>query len=341
MHIFGIFLRLDKLHTQRVEAILEKSRLPTSLLPRPGKRRALARKSSAGPERSEGGGKSPPFLLSAASPIFCRSQFQIVAVIFAYRLPYLGNRLMASLGKRRAKWKSNPTETGQRLQVKRRNLQNLESGMAEYSNFPKPAELNFHSGNLVENWRKWKQSMKFYLDAIPGTVTKKQKYSAFLRLIGEEGREIFNTWTWPKKEGENGEPTDEDHITVEGLFEKFEDYWIPRRNLIVERRMFFQKNHGPTKPLDSYVTELRNLAKKCEFGEVHDGLMTPRIVEGIRSDKVRDRLLRLSPEITLQKALDICRADEVTRQQMKSITEKKIRNWQCDEKSCSLEKNTS
>ena len=133
--------------------------------------------------------------------------------------------------------------------------------------------------------------MKFYLDVIPGTITEKQKYSAFLFLIGEEGHEIFNTFTWPRKEGGNGEPIDEDRITVEGLFEKFEDYCIP---------------------IDFYVTELRNSVKNSEFSEIHDGLMTSRIVEGIRSDKVCDRFLRLGPEITLQKALDICSTDEVT-----------------------------
>ena len=206
------------------------------------------------------------------------------------------------------------------------NRRNLDRGMAEYSNLPKPAELNFHSGNLAENWRKWKQNIKFYLDAIPDMITEKQKYSAFLLLVGEEGHEIFDTWTWLKKEGEDGEPTDEDDITIEGLFEKFEDYCIPKRNLIVERRMFLQRNQGPTEPINSYVTELINLAKNCEFGEIHDGLMTSRIMEGIRSGKVHDRLLRLGPEITLQNALDLCRADEVTRQQMKSMTEKKIRN---------------
>ena len=75
---------------------------------------------------------------------------------------------------RRAKLKSNPNKTGQRLQENRRNL---DRRMAEYSNLPKPAELNFHSGNLAENWRKWKQCIKFYLDAILGTIAEKQKYS--------------------------------------------------------------------------------------------------------------------------------------------------------------------
>ena len=67
-------------------------------------------------------------------------------------------------------------------------------------------------------------------------------------------------------------PTDEDNITVEELFEKFEDYCIKKRNVIVEGRMFFQRNQGPTEPINSCVSEHRKLAKNCEFGEIHDGL---------------------------------------------------------------------
>ena len=54
------------------------------------------------------------------------------------------------------------------------------------------------------------------------------------------------------------------------------------------------------------------------------------MVEGIRSNKVCGRLLRLGTEIALKKALDICKQT--------SMTEKKMNNWQCDEKRCSMEK---
>ena len=64
----------------------------------------------------------------------------------------------------------------------------------------------------------------------------------FLFLIGEQGRDIFNTIEWDKKLDAQGDQTEEDDITVKKLFKTFEDYCLPKKNLVVERRKFFWKN---------------------------------------------------------------------------------------------------
>ena len=63
----------------------------------------------------------------------------------------------------------------------------------------KPTEMNFDSGNLAATWRKWKQTMQLYLNEVMSGKTEEQQYSTFLFVIGERGREIFNTFTWNKK----------------------------------------------------------------------------------------------------------------------------------------------
>ena len=64
----------------------------------------------------------------------------------------------------------------------------------------------------------------------------------FLFLIGEQGRDIFNTIEWDKKVDAQGDQTEEDDITVKKLFKRFEDYCLSKKNLVVERRKFFWKN---------------------------------------------------------------------------------------------------
>ena len=105
---------------------------------------------------------------------------------------------------------------------------------------------------------------------------------------------------------EAGNDTDEDQITVTELFRKFEEYCFPNRNLITERRKFFKRDQRIDKNIDSYVTELKNLALTCEFGEIHKGMMTFRIVEGIKSDAVHDWLLRQGADLSFAHAVDIC-----------------------------------
>lgn len=74
------------------------------------------------------------------------------------------------------------------------------------------------------------------------------------------------------------------------------------------------------KSIDAYVTDLKNKAKDCEFGLLTDSLIRDRIVCGVDNAQVRARLLR-EPDLTLTKAVDICRANEATQSHMKALNE--------------------
>ena len=169
---------------------------------------------------------------------------------------------------------------------------------------PKPREMDFNAPNLAATWKKWKQNTEFYLTAVMRGKSEEEKYSVFLFLIGEQGRDIFNTMEWEKKVDAEGNETDEDNITVKELFKNFEEYCLPKKNLVVERRKFFWKNQHDDETFDQYMTELKNLASTCEFGELHDGLSTYKIVDGIRSEKIGDRLLRKGAEMTLANSVE-------------------------------------
>jgi hypothetical protein len=175
-----------------------------------------------------------------------------------------------------------------------------------------PGEMNFTATNVAETWRRWRQNMQFYIDATMAKKTEKEKYSFFLFSNGEAGREIFNTWMWPKVVDDKNEPTDEDEITVAAIFKKFEDYCKPKRNLIVERHKFNTRRQNPGEPVDHYITDLKTLAASCEYGNLVNDLITSQLVAGIQSDKLRE-----GSELSLDKAVDICRSHEVTQKQMK------------------------
>ena len=145
--------------------------------------------------------------------------------------------------------------------------------------------MNFDSGNLAATWRKWKQTMQLYLNSVISGKTEEQQYSTFLFPIGERGREIFNTFTWIKKI-RDGIETEEDDITVKALFQKFEDYRLPKKNLIAERSRFFTRNRQHNETIDAYITQLRNLSSTCKFGDAKEGLILYKLVNGIQSDKI-------------------------------------------------------
>ena len=72
----------------------------------------------------------------------------------------------------------------------------------------------------------------FYLTAVMRGKTE-EKYSVFLFLIREQGRDIFDTIERGKKVDAQWNQTKEDDITVKKLFKTFEEYCLPKRNLVV------------------------------------------------------------------------------------------------------------
>lgn len=67
--------------------------------------------------------------------------------------------------------------------------------------------------------------------------------------------------------------------------------------------------HEPMQ-IDKFVTELRQKSKNCEFGMSEDDMMRDKIVFS-----VTEKLLR-EPNLTLQKAIDICRASEIAKERI-------------------------
>ncbi|KAL9987237.1 hypothetical protein ACROYT_G001509 [Oculina patagonica] len=75
---------------------------------------------------------------------------------------------------------------------------------------------------------------------------------------------------------------------------------------------------GATEGINAYVTELRKLARNCEFGELHDSIIRDRIVCSIRSNEVRKRLLR-EKDLNLEGAVEMCKSSEITENQAKNM----------------------
>lgn len=165
------------------------------------------------------------------------------------------------------------------------------------------------TGNVAENWKKFKQRFDVYMTAT-GASEKgdKQKACIFLHVVGEEAVQVYNTFVFD----------DGDEYKLKKILEKFEAYCTPKRNTTYERHKFFTRVQRSDETIDQYVTELRTMAKNCEFGDLVDSLIRDRIICGVPDNALKERLLR-TVDLTLDKALATCRAAESTKEQIKSI----------------------
>ncbi|KAJ8033383.1 hypothetical protein HOLleu_23606 [Holothuria leucospilota] len=173
-----------------------------------------------------------------------------------------------------------------------------------------PNPLSFE-GNLSTNWKKWIERFDLYLVA-SGVYKKDAKLQSylFLHVIGEQGLDVYNSFKFDNEI---------DRHNVTALKAKFEAYCAPRKNITYERHKFSSRVQQEGETIDQYVTDLRNLSTTCEFGDLKDSLIGDKIVCGLRSDSLRERMLR-EEDLTLEKAINTCRAAESSKSQAKTLT---------------------
>ena len=178
--------------------------------------------------------------------------------------------------------------------------------------FKLPQGLSFE-GNVSENWRRWKQKFEVYMKA-SGAAGKPEdvKVAILLHCIGDEGLEVYNTFQYAEDENK-------DLLSVN--MTKFERYCTPRKNTLFERYQFSERKQLDGETIDQFATELKIRAQSCEFGAENEKMIRDRVVFGVRDVQLKERLLRGSPDITLEQVLGMCRATEATKIQMKTLKE--------------------
>ena len=89
------------------------------------------------------------------------------------------------------------------------------------------------------------------------------------------------------------------------------EHFEPKTNVIYERYMFNTADQQRNEGIDKYVTRLKHLSDSCEFAALQNELIRDRIVQGTTDIGARSRMRR-APDLTLEKAIDMCRNSEIT-----------------------------
>lgn len=111
----------------------------------------------------------------------------------------------------------------------------------------------------------------------------------------------------------------EDSDNPQKVLDALQKHFEPSRNVIYERYVFNTAQQSQHESTEQYVANLRKLADKCEFCPLRDELIRDRLVLGTKYASPRARMLRES-ELTLAKAIDMCRVSEKAQIQNKIIT---------------------
>ena len=126
--------------------------------------------------------------------------------------------------------------------------------------------------------------------------------------VGEKGRDVYNTWNLSSEESKK--------LTT--YYEKFEAYVKPKSNNIFARYKFHNIVQQEKEPFEQFLTKLKIEVKDCGYKDP-DEMVRDRVVIGCYSQKVREKLIQEGSELTLEKAVDIARTQEMSNTQLQSM----------------------
>ena len=189
--------------------------------------------------------------------------------------------------------------------------------------FIKPPETFVFDGpNAPQRWARWDKSFNTYFVAAElDTKSKAVQVARLLNAAGVEAQEIHETFTFAN---------DEEKTDYKIILKKFADYCRPRKNVVFERFRFNNRDQSEDEPVDKWVKDLRIMAKDCEYGDQEDSLIRDRIANGVHDKRVQERMLREN-DLSLTRAIDLCRSAETTKCQMLEMSKQSNSTVSVDE----------
>ena len=142
--------------------------------------------------------------------------------------------------------------------------------------------------------------------------TETQKAAQFLICIGQQGRDRARACV------SSGELSEDDKKSPSELFAIFVTHCAPRKNVTIQRKLFYERKQSSGETIDEWITQLRLIATDCEFHN-QDEMIRDMIVLNYVIKKVQERLLE-ADDLDLSKALKIATIHETNVEQMKLIS---------------------
>ena len=175
-----------------------------------------------------------------------------------------------------------------------------------------PETFSFDGPDVGQRWTRWDKVFRTYFVACEFKKKPKDiQVAILLNCAGSEAQEIHETFVFE---------TPEEAKDVDRVLEKFNEYCNPGKNTVYERYKFRNRKQQADEPVDKWVKDLKTLANNCEYGDQENSLIRDQIVYEVRDNRTKERMIR-EKDLSLEKALDICRAAESAKTQMKEMSQ--------------------
>ncbi|KAL4716477.1 hypothetical protein ACJJTC_015905 [Scirpophaga incertulas] len=171
--------------------------------------------------------------------------------------------------------------------------------------------MDTRSNNLPLAWKNWLTKFKIYLKAFNlDKESEDRRVALLLHFLGPECLNIFYSFD-----------VDVDKVRLQTLIEKFTEYFSPKANITILRHTLFNRKQLPNENLDTYITDLKNIALQCNFGNLQDDLLKDIFSWNLNDGNkyIKEKILQEAPS-SLESAIKIAKALEMSRKDTEILT---------------------
>lgn len=168
--------------------------------------------------------------------------------------------------------------------------------------------LQIKEFNSDEEWAQYIERVKHFFNA-NDIQDNGKKRSILLSAIGAKTYKLLRNLVAPATPGDK---------TFDEIVQVVKDYYDPKPSEIVQRFKFNSWNRKQTESVSAYMSELRALANKCNFGTTLDDMLRDRLVCGINDNQIQRKLLS-EGKLTLKRAVELATGAEVASNHVKEI----------------------
>ncbi|MES9883587.1 MAG: RNase H-like domain-containing protein [Sedimenticola sp.] len=179
----------------------------------------------------------------------------------------------------------------------------------ELAGIPPPV-MKWEDTNLSDAWGKFEQHVKLIFSGPLKSKSEEEQVSYLLLWVGDKGRDIHSTWT---------DITADDRKLLKTYYDRYKGHVQPKLNPIFARYKFNNITQEDAN-IETFVTKLRLGARDCNFAANSDEMVRDRIVFGTSSKRVREKLINIGADLTLDKAIQIAQGHEYAMTQLESMS---------------------
>lgn len=170
--------------------------------------------------------------------------------------------------------------------------------------------MSDHKETQYENWNLFKTNFKVFFTAIEADQKSSCVQAAiFLNAVGPEALKVFETFNLAPEEKED----------YDCVFNAFEDYCTPKKNLINDAFLFNSRFQRKQETFDTFYEDILKLVKACQYDD-EDRMIRDRIVAGVK-DKNLQKLFIEREDLDLTMAVEMARAAEASKPSADDDTE--------------------